>query len=274
MGYSLFSIRSLWVLMFKCAMLLEQIFKVESNTFMEVNMNSAFLRPFLAAFCSALLCFGSNAIFANETEETPFPEVVRVEQEQNSIDEENEPMPLTEALGNKYNNDGYYLQRIHNDGYYHLVAFSDTGDVVQLHDASKWQVERSGRQKVLYWVQSDDIFIKPCIACFSWNRYVLHNRTTNQAVEVQLINPPLPMGANTFRIVNIQPYERLVLLSDNTVWQVGPDANFSKWQIGQRVLVGVNNKWRTATYPQILINVDMSYEPFSPASFYGYPAGY
>lgn len=236
-------------------------------------MNSNLFRPFIATFCAALLCFGSNAIFANDNEETPFPEVVCVEQGDHSSDQVNEQMPLMESMS-YYNNDSYYLQRIHNDGYYHLVAFSDTGDVVQLHDASKWQIERSGRQKVLYWVQSDDIFIKPCVACFSSNRYVLHNRTTNQAVEAQLINPPLPMGAYTFRIVNIQPYERLVLLSDNTVWQVGPDSNFSQWKIGQRLLVGVNNKWRTASYPHILINVDMNYEPYSQASFYGYPVGY
>jgi hypothetical protein len=250
------------------------ILKVESNNLMEAHMNSHLLRPFLVAFCGALLCIGSNAIFANENEEeASFPEVVRIEQKENENDQVNEPMPLSEVIGN-YNNDGYYLQRIHNDGYYHLVAYSDTGDVVQLHDASKWQIARSGRQQVLYWVQSDDIFIKPCISWFSSNRYVLHNRTTNQAVEAQLINPPLPMGAYTFRIVNIQPYERLVLLSDNTVWQVGPDSNFSQWKIGQRLLVGVNNKWRTATYPHILINVDMPYEPYSQAIFYGYPAGY
>lgn len=237
-------------------------------------MNLAFLRPFVAAFCSALLCVSSTAIFANENEEISFPEVVKVEQEMNEAEQVvEEVMPLTEAAGN-YKNDSYYLQRIHNDGYYHLVAFSDTGDVVQLHDASKWQIEKSGRQKVLYWVQSDDIFIKPCTAWFSWNKFVLHNRTTNQAVEATLVNPPLPMGAYTFRIVNIEPYQRLVLLSDNTVWQVSPkDATFSKWKIGQRLLVGVNNRWRTEPFPHILINVDIDGEPFSEVIFYGYPAG-
>lgn len=233
-------------------------------------MNHFFLRSFLATFCGALLCIGSTAVFANSQEEAPFPEVVRVEQEK--FPEQTLTDVLTETIG--YSNDAYYLQRIHNDGYYHLVAFSDNGDTIQLHDASKWDIQRSGRAKVLYWVVSDDIFIKPNTACCSLYKYVLHNRTTNQAVEANLKTPPLPMGANTFRIINIQPYERLVLLSDNTVWQVGPDADFSSWQIGQRLLVGVNNKWRTATYPHILINVDVSGNRYSQALFYGYPAGY
>ncbi len=103
----------------------------------------------------------------------------------------------------------------------------------------------------------------------------LHNRTTNQAVAVNLINPPLPMGAGTFRIVNIEPYARLVHLSDNTVWQIdSQDFNFPYWKIGQRVLIGVNNNWRTASFPHILINVDMYKEPYSQGIFYGYPVGY
>lgn len=233
-------------------------------------MNRLSLRRFFTALCCALVCMGSNGLFANDNQEIPFPEVVPFVQEDNSIDQFTEMDALKNTIRN-FSNDSYYLQRIHPDGYSHLFAFSDTGDVIQMHDASKWQIERSGRQKVLYWVQSDEIFIKPCIAWFSFNKYVLHNRTINQAVEATLISPPLPMGANTFRIVNIQPFDRLVLLSDNTVWQVGADSNFSKWRIGQRLMVGVNNYWRTATHPHILINVDMSGEPYSPASFYGYP---
>jgi hypothetical protein len=234
-------------------------------------MNHVFVRHFLAALCTTLLCISSTVIYADEPE--PFPEVVRVEQEENPVANLSETLNwATNAIG--YDNDSQYLQRIHDDGYYHLVAFSDTGDVVQLHDASKWEVKPSGRTKVLYWVQSDNIFIKPIASCFSFYQYVLHNRTVNQAVEVNLINPPLPMGAYTFRIVKIEPYQRLVLLSDNTVWQVGENANFSYWQVGQRVLVGVNNHWRTAQFPHILINVDQPGQPYSEAIFYGYPLGY
>jgi hypothetical protein len=103
----------------------------------------------------------------------------------------------------------------------------------------------------------------------------LHNRNPeiNQAVGVNLISPPLPMGAHTFRIIHIEPNKHLVLLSDNTIWKVENAYHFSQWQIGQRVFVGVNNNWRTALFPHILINVDISGEPYSEAIFYGNPAG-
>lgn len=254
-------------------------------------MNHLFVRSFLAICCGMALCLGSNIVSAHEADVFPevehveleqkddekleavFPEVEHVELEQK--DNESSEALLTEALMESIGpNDNYYLQRLHTDSYYHLVAYSDSGDVVQLHDASKWSIQRSGRNKVIYWVQSDEIFIKPSIAWFSSYQYVLYNRTTNQAVQASLTSPPLPMGAATFRIVNIEPHQGLILLSDNTVWQVGSKSQFLNWQIGQRVLVGVNNKWRTAQFPQILINIDFSGESYSEAIFYGYPAGY
>lgn len=168
-----------------------------------------------------------------------------------------------------------YLSRIHKDAYYHPVAISDTGDVVQLQDASTWSVHPSQQKQILYWASDDDIFIKPSSSCFSMYSYILFNRTTDRAVGVNLINPPLPMGEATFRIINIEPYARLVQLSDNTVWQISAnDPYFSSWRIGQRILVGVNNNWRTAAFPHIFVNVDLNREPYSTGDFYGYPIGY
>lgn len=235
-------------------------------------MNHLFVRSFLTTFCSALLCLGSAFIFAEQEE--AFPEVMLIEQEnENQVENIKEMISLTESTIGNFN-DSYYLQRIHNDGYYHVVSFSDTGDIVQLHDGSEWLVEWNGQGKVVRWVVSDDIFIKPTASCFSSYKYVLHNRTTNQAVEVNFKpSVPLPMNAYVFRIINIEPYQGLVLLSDNTVWKVKKGYPFSRWQIGQRILVGVNNLWREAIFPHILINVDMSGEPYSQALFYGYPAG-
>lgn len=169
--------------------------------------------------------------------------------------------------------DHEWLSRVHQDAYYHLVAYSDNGDVVQLHDASKWTVHPGERKTVLGWVQSDDIFIKPYSSCFTSYRYVLYNRsidTKPNAVKVNMIAPPLPMGEATFRIVNIEPHARLVQLSDNTIWQVDSQStSFSDWRIGDRLLVGVNNHWRTVPFPQILINADLSKEPSCMAFFYG-----
>lgn len=229
------------------------------------------LRPVLSLVCTAFLCTASLSVLADEP--VPFPEVVHVEKAENPVEELAETLPWLEQIGYQLYDPN--VSRIHNDTYYHVISYTANGDEVQLHDASLWSVHYSYRQTVLRWAQSDNIVIKPYASCFSSCKWVLHNHTQQQIAEVNLISPPLPMGAYTFRIVNIEPYSRMVLLSDNTLWQVDPsDSNFPYWQIGQRVLVGLNNHWRTAPFCNILINVDMYYEPYSQANFYGYPAGY
>jgi hypothetical protein len=229
------------------------------------------MRSFFNKFCMVLLFIGANVVFAND--KVPFPEVMPITMDEGLIKDLEENSPFIENIG--FYDDSIYLKRIHHNAYYHLLAYSDSGDVVQMHDASKWEVQYSGRQKVLYWVQNDDIFIKPNISCFSSYRYVLQNRVTRETVGVNLIAPPLPMGAATFRILNIEPYARMVHLSDNTVWKVdAADVNFPYWKIGQRILIGVNNNWRTDPNPHVLINVDMYKEPHSKGNFYGYPVGY
>lgn len=219
--------------------------------------------------CSILAVLSTTFLMAESAvpnEKNPFPEVISANNFDSSL-EAGEMLPFLESI---HSADDPYLYRIHNDAYYHIVAFSDNGDVVQLHDASKWSVHPSQSQMVLYWVRNNDIFIKPRSSCFSSYQYVLYNRTTQQAVEVNLITPPLPRGDNTFRIVNIEPFTRMVQLSDNTAWVISPDDdNFPYWQIGQRVLIGVNNHWRTAPLPNILINVDLYGEPYSEGNFYG-----
>ena len=235
-------------------------------------MYRLFSRPFLALFCTTVSCI--STAFVAATDEIPFPEVIPVEKPdlQAPCEELAEVLPFIRALGY---DDEAYLQRIHKDAYYHLLAFSDTGEIVQLHDTSKWFVHPSQRHIVLKWFQSDELFIKPCSSCFSSYQYVLYNRKSQEAVEVNLKSSPLPMVAHSFRIVNIEPYNRLVQLSDNTIWQIdSQDYHFAYWQIGQRVLVGVNNGWRAAPLPHILINVDLQKEPYSQADFYGYPVGY
>lgn len=227
-------------------------------------MQTLVKRSFLT-ICSLALVYSASLV---AEEENTFPEVVRVEQT------EGENSGLADLFSQQigYHPDDAYLYRVHNNTYSHLFSFSDNGDVVQLHDGSKWEVHPGQAYAVLSWTQSDNIFIKPRSSCFSSYKYVLHNYTLQQAVEVNLIYPPFAL---TFRIVNIEPYARLVQLSDNTVWQIdATDPTFPYWQIGQRLMIGLNNHWRSAPLPNILINVDIYNEPYSQGNFYGYPVGY
>lgn len=237
-------------------------------------MCSIFKHSFFMSFSFiAILLFMNDTAFAND-DQVENTENKQVE-EYNDLEKDTVGTLLCEVVPLGYPSDVIAFQRIHNDAYYHLFSFSGTGDVIQLHDASKWFVRSNQRHIVLQWVKNDDLFIKPQYWGLSNYRYVIHNRTTDQVVEVNLKTPPLPMGIATFCIVNIEPYARLVQLSDNTIWRISPyDTNFSYWQIGQRVVVGVNNHWRTTEFPHALINVDIYKEPYSQSEFYGYPVGY
>lgn len=170
--------------------------------------------------------------------------------------------------------DEEYLYRVHNDAYYAPDAISMAGDVIQLHDGSRWAVHPYQRKAVLYWVQSDLIFIKPNASWFSTYSYVLQNRTTQEAIEVNLIGLPLSLTATRW-VVNIDPYQRLIQLNDNTIWQIdAKDYAFSKWKVGHCILIGVNNYWRMAKCPHILINTHLYNAPYSEAEFIGFPASY
>lgn len=218
--------------------------------------------------CVSLTVLSTASLFCDPA---PFPEVVKNETQKSSY--------LSDFQKQiSYNPEDAYLHLVHNDTYYHLVAFSDNGDIVQLHDASKWAVHPSQRMTVLYWVQADNIFIKPNNSWFSFfssYKYTLFNHTLQQSVEVNLIEPPLPMGAQTFRIVNIEPASRMIHLSDNTIWQIDPtDRNFPYWQIGQRIVIGLNNYWSQNPFVNIFINVDLYGQPYSQGNFFGYPVSY
>ncbi len=229
-------------------------------------MSSIFVRPLLTALCTVFLCVGSGTVRA-EDEAKILPVEENVEENVNAED-----FAGTLFWGSPQA-DAPYLYRIHNDAYQHLFAFSNMGDTVTLHDGSLWDIHPAYGSTVLGWVQSDEIFVKPNTSWFSSYRYVLHNRTLDQTVYANL--KPIPLNSNTLYIVNIEPYNRLVQLSDNTIWQVNfNDYNFPYWQIGQRVVVGVNSKWQTAPLPHILINADLYKESYSQADFYGYPVGY
>lgn len=193
-------------------------------------------------------------------------EVVLAENEMKS---ENLADALTSQIGRPHD-DSYYLQRLHQNALYQIFGYSSDGGVVQLFDASKWDIHPTGAKKVLYWTKSDAIFIKPSVSWSSQRKYVLYNLSKNQAVEANLLASPLPLGEKTYTIIDIHPTESLILLSDQTVWKVKSDY-FSNWLIGQRVLVGVNNHWRDATFPHILINVDLYGNPYRQANYHGAP---
>lgn len=216
-----------------------------------------------------------------EDEQRRLEEEKKLAEEEVAIEEEAAPQEpqetlayaLLETIGGKAGYpypDEYYLQKINQDAYYHLVAVNDDYSVVQLHDGSKWSVAYYDRAKVAKWVGDDNLFIKPCISWFSTCRYVIHNRALNMTVEVNLKSAPLDNCAYTYSVIDICLAKSYVLLSDQTIWRVNDSYTFPKWRVGDRIVVGVNNLWREAEDKHILINTDIKNAPYSRASFVAY----
>lgn len=172
-----------------------------------------------------------------------------------------------------FHNDEQYLDRIHKLAYTFPIGIFNNGRAIRLVDESDWIVNSVQQYIVRNWVKSDTIFIKPKSSCFSIYPYVLYNRTTNEAVEVQFDNMPYYYGVYRQKIAKIDPYTRLVQLDDyeNTVWTISfSDSSFNYWKQGDYIIVGVNNDWRIANYPHILINTSITGAHYCEGSFYGY----
>lgn len=157
--------------------------------------------------------------------------------------------------------DQLYRERLHKNAFHHLSAFTDNNEVILL-DSSIWTIEPGSRSTVASWVKDDEIFIKPYKSWFfsSNYKYELFNSTLQQSVKANLISP----GVYTLIITKINDHDRLIQLSDNTIWTFELDYAFATyWQKGQRVIVGTNHDWHYNTKsPQILINADLINRPY------------
>ena len=115
----------------------------------------------------------------------------------------------------------------------------------------------------------DIIFIKPRSSCFSRYNYVLYNFTSGEAVEAAFISMPRTYHYNKQQITKIDYYNGYIYLNDpnNTVWQVAlSDNSYKSWQVGDFIIVGVNNNWRINSYPHILINCSITNGPYCEAN--------
>jgi len=258
-------------------------------------MNRLSIRP-LILFCAAtMLCFGPVSKGFSDEEDTNIPlvplpwedevvilpvfpspdehEVVILPYQplpgedeavilpvQPSPEEEVNPLEHYADLLFDKKGDGFYLQRIHQNAYRHIFGTSLHGEDLQMSDSSLWRIAKADQKKVVEWDKSDQIFIKPSYFCF-WcpgqYSFVLHNRTTNDIAAANLAEPPVSNGKETVKIKVIDRISKLILLTDGTVWNVeGSSSKLAYWKEFDRVIIGVNNFWRTDPKPHILINAD------------------
>lgn len=236
------------------------------------------LTAFTALSCITILP-ADEAAQAEEGQMTPL-EIAQVEEERfEEFPEEAKAMLMYLPTDKVDFYDEHLLHRVHKSANRFPVAIATyTADFIQLDDASRWSIHSYYREMVRYWTQSDVVFIKPKSSWFSMYSYVLQNRSRNQLAEVNFTNFEhyAPGVANARWVFKIDPYKKQIELNDKSVWQVNTSdyTIFPKYNIGHRVIVGVNNYWKMNQHPHILINASLYNTPYVEAEFLGYEAQY
>lgn len=228
----------------------------------------------LTTICTLCVCIGTSLLAHEENKQSAVRNVSA--EEESAIQEKRLaliPPEVVSQMAAQYSAARYYyddaqdLHRIHSHGYHSLNSLTGPGDYAKLEDGSIWLVHPYQRSIIKGWAQDHSIFIKPDISCLSVYRYVFHNYTANQVVKVNYAEAHPPVYANTVHVIaGIDSNANMIYLEDGSSWYMNPnDGTFKNWWIGDRMIVGVNNHWRTAFYPHILINASIKSTPYCEA---------
>ena len=138
--------------------------------------------------------------------------------------------------------------------------------LIQLKDGSIWLLHLDDGPIIKDWKKSHKLLIRPAYTSF-WPdfmivyKYVLTNLNLNAEVGIRLASLP----EESFRIESIDRTSKRILLNDLTIWDIDVKSDLAGWQEGNRIVIGMNNEWTAATYPQILINGDLNNQPYVSA---------
>lgn len=149
-----------------------------------------------------------------------------------------------------------FYQTSHPGAFYHPVALSPLCDQVTLNDGSMWGVHYSDHYKIMGWMQTDCVVISPNDAWFSTYKFLMTNKVTGDAVEVNMVQGPYYNGLASHWVVAVDYYNQQMMLEDGTLWNISySDYSVMKyWQVNDTVMIGINTSW-FSSYPNILINV-------------------
>lgn len=133
------------------------------------------------------------------------------------------------------------------------------GDEVQLDDLSVWRIEPSQAYLTLNWSTIDQVVIRANFSLWGSYQYLLENLSRGIVVEANLLRymDPIYHGVKNYTIIDIDPIQCLIWLSDNSVWSVDWWNFTSRWKRGHTVIIGINDGIDKATMPNILINANL-----------------
>lgn len=147
----------------------------------------------------------------------------------------------------------------HTGAWHFATGVSGTGNHVFLEEGSGWMIAPSDAHKTLNWMGEDVILVIPA-PWYSFYGYILVNHNTGVKVYADLKEKPSEFNIYTLFISKINGSEGTLTLSDKTVWSFGGffDNNVAiNWRVGQKVLIGINTSWWTASKkPNLLISVE------------------
>jgi len=175
------------------------------------------------------------------------------------------PLPSSQAL---------FFERIHPHAYHKILNITAEGKWAELEDGSIWEVHPLQQEQLLTWHMDDHVIIKPRATCCSLFQYVIHHMAKSETVEVNIVRAPITIHPETFVIQSIDKENKLLSMRDQTIWHFAHVGWRSwSWKVGDTIVIGVNNYWRIAEMPHILINTSVPYTPYIEAEFIGYTSG-
>ena len=146
----------------------------------------------------------------------------------------------------------YYPAAVH-----WLAAVSGFGDSVEFEDGSVWKLSSYDSHRALHWRSNDPLMVTQNHRWFSRYNYRIVNKNTGASLEANLYLGPIQNGEYTRYIAAIDPTEGILLLSDNTRWEISPyDCYaFRNWALQDAVIIGYNSGWDSQC-EGLLINVN------------------
>lgn len=149
----------------------------------------------------------------------------------------------------------YYPTSFHS-----IYTISGFGDALGIEDGSIWQISYADAYRVRYWQASDPIVITQNHSWISSYRYRIINKNLGQSVAANLSLGPILDSEFSRYIVWIDLDTNVVVLSDNTHWQVSwlDSSLLVEWALNDYIIIGVNTGWDSSCR-NILINSNMDH---------------